>query len=101
MPEISPTKDSRELIPFPVTPTPLANPLDTSYTDAAPAALQLLLGTLELDGSDQAVTRGQAAALLPLWQAYGGLTEAEAQAGTVPPSLISIVAEYRQETAGG
>jgi len=46
--------------------------LDASYPDALPAATQLALGTLLLEGTDQAVTREQARALLPLWQALQG-----------------------------
>jgi hypothetical protein len=43
--------------------------LDTSYEGALSASSQLALGTLQLEGTEQAVTPEQAAALLPLWQA--------------------------------
>jgi hypothetical protein len=43
--------------------------LDTSYEGALPASNQLALGTLRLEGTEEAVTPEQAAALLPLWQA--------------------------------
>lgn len=46
--------------------------LDTSYPDALPAATQLALGTLLLEGTDQAVSPEQARTLLPLWQALQG-----------------------------
>ncbi|CAG0928965.1 hypothetical protein TFLX_01193 [Thermoflexales bacterium] len=42
--------------------------LNTSYENAV--ALQLLLGTLELQGTDLAVTAEQAGALLPLWNNF-------------------------------
>jgi len=43
--------------------------LDTSYEGALPASNQLALGTLRLEGTEEAVTPEQAVALLPLWQA--------------------------------
>jgi LysM repeat protein len=46
--------------------------LDTSYESALDAGDQLALGTLYLEGTANAVTEDQAAALLPLWQAMQG-----------------------------
>jgi hypothetical protein len=46
--------------------------LGTSYEGALPAATQLILGTLLLEGTPNAVTSAQAKALLPLWQAVEG-----------------------------
>lgn len=46
--------------------------LDTSYEGALPASSQLALGTLRLEGTEEAVTPAQAVALLPLWQAIQG-----------------------------
>ena len=46
--------------------------LDTSYEGALPASSQLALGTLRLEGTEEAVTPEQAAAMLPLWQAIQG-----------------------------
>jgi hypothetical protein len=43
--------------------------LDASYEGALPASSQIELGTLRLEGTDNAVTAQQAKALLPLWQA--------------------------------
>ena len=43
--------------------------LDTSYENALSARNQLSLGTLELAGTDHAVSTEQAQLLLPLWQA--------------------------------
>jgi hypothetical protein len=46
--------------------------LSTSYENALDAASQLALGTLRLEGTEKAVTEGQAASLLVLWQALQG-----------------------------
>ena len=43
--------------------------LDTSYEGALAVRNQLSLGTMELDGTPNAITPEQAATLLPLWQA--------------------------------
>jgi len=43
--------------------------LDTSYEGALAVRNQLSLGTLELDGTPNAITPEQAEILLPLWQA--------------------------------
>ena len=49
--------------------------LDTSYADALDVRSQLMLGTMQLEGTGNAVTAEQAKALLPLWQALqGGVT---------------------------
>ena len=48
--------------------------LPTNYTNALPARTQLVIGTLKLDGTPNAVTTEQAAALLPLWQAAQSLS---------------------------
>jgi hypothetical protein len=42
--------------------------LDASYPDALDLNGQLALGTMHLEGTEQAVTPEQAASLLPLWQ---------------------------------
>jgi hypothetical protein len=46
--------------------------LDASYEGALSVSSQLMLGTLLLEGTEQAVTPEQAATLLPLWQALQG-----------------------------
>jgi hypothetical protein len=43
--------------------------LSEDYPDALPIRTQLMVGTLKLEGGDQAVTPEQAAELLVLWQA--------------------------------
>ncbi len=47
----------------------LAEDIPTDYDDAANIRSQLAYGILKLDGTANAVTADQAAALLPLWQA--------------------------------
>lgn len=52
------------------TPQPYSSTvLVATYQDALPANMQLALGTLKLEGTADAVTPDQAAALKPLWQA--------------------------------
>jgi hypothetical protein len=57
--------------------------LDTSYDGALDASTQLVLGTMRLEGTENAVTPGQAAALLPLWQALRGGVTAQAELAAV------------------
>jgi hypothetical protein len=51
----------------------------TGVTDLTPET-ELLLGTLKLDGTDQAVTSEQATRLLPLWKMYKSLTVSDTTA---------------------
>ena len=48
--------------------TPNGVALGTSYDNAASVELQLLAGTMKLEGTNLAVTADQAAILLPLWK---------------------------------
>ncbi|MCP4543470.1 MAG: hypothetical protein GY832_40680 [Chloroflexi bacterium] len=57
--------------------------LDVSYDDALAASSQLTLGTLNLEGTENAVTPEQATALLPLWQALQGGVTAQAEVDAV------------------
>ena len=57
--------------------------LDTSYADALNVRSQLMLGTMQLEGTEDAVTPEQAAALLPLWQSLQGGVTAEAEVAAV------------------
>ena len=54
--------------------------LNTDYDNAAPIALQLLLGTLKLQGTDLAVTAEQASTLLPLWNNLKTISQSAAPA---------------------
>jgi len=82
--------------------------LDTSYPDALNASSQLALGTLQLEGTENAVRPEQAAALLPLWQALrGGVTvQAEMNAvlkqieGTMSQEQLAAIAAMRLTREG-
>jgi len=51
-----------------------ATGLVDTFEDALTIKNQLLLGTLRLEDTDQAIASEQAEALLPLWQGYAALT---------------------------
>lgn len=58
--------------------------LVTNYQNALPVSSQLALGTLRLEGTDNAVTPAQAKALLPLWQAIqAGALQNDAETNAV------------------
>jgi len=88
--------------------TYVSKALDTSYPDALNASSQLALGTLQLEGTENAVTAEQAAALLPLWQALrGGVTvQAEVNAvlkqieGTMSQEQLAAIAAMRLTQEG-
>ncbi len=81
----------------------ISEALDTSYADALSASSQLVLGTLRLEGTENAVTPEQAVAMLPLWQALqGGVTaQAEVNAvlkqieGTMTQEQLATIAEMQ------
>jgi hypothetical protein len=54
--------------------------LSSSYKDAAPVEMQLLVGIFKLEGTDLAVTSSQAKVLEPLWQQIQSLSQ-----GMSPP----------------
>lgn len=68
--------------------------LDTSYPDALPVQSQLALGTLQVEGTDNAVTTEQAAQLLPLWQALRGVLSSQ------NPAQVEIDALLKQIESG-
>jgi hypothetical protein len=57
--------------------------LGTSYSNALPVNSQLALGTLQLEGTEHAVTPEQAKTLLPLWQALQGGVTAQTEINAV------------------
>jgi hypothetical protein len=73
-----------------------ANPdrLNTDYNDALPVETQLILGTLKLEGTPQAVDPQTAAQLLPLYQLLQQLTAS----GTAAQAEIDTVLEQIQAT---
>jgi hypothetical protein len=54
--------------------------LNTSYSDALAIPVQLAVGTMQLDGTENAVTAEQAGELLTLWQGYSSLLSGESPA---------------------
>jgi peptidoglycan hydrolase CwlO-like protein len=62
--------------------------------DALPASTQLILGTFRLEGTAHAVSAGQAAELLPLWQVYQDLEGS----GTAAQEEIDALVGQIQET---
>ncbi len=61
--------------------------LDTSYADALPVESQLVIGTLLLEGTENAVTVEQAGELLPVWQ----MLQALQGSGTAAPAEVEAV----------
>jgi hypothetical protein len=77
-----------------------ANPAASSQSGSAsalPTATQLILGTLKLEGTAQAVTAKQAAELLPLWQTMKVLSESDTAAQQEKDALLAQI----QETMAG
>ncbi len=58
-----------------------------------PLSMKLVLGSFELEGSDQAITSEQAADLLPLWQVYQSLTESDSAAQAEIEALLEQIQE--------
>jgi hypothetical protein len=71
--------------------------LDASYPNALSVGGQLALGTFQLEGTENAVTPEQAAALLPLWQSLQGGVMAQAEVDAV---LKQIEGTMTQEQLG-
>ena len=78
--------------------------LDASYENALDATSQLALGTLNLEGTGDAVTREQATRLLPLWRALAGSAiqgDAERHAvmnqieASMSPTQVAAIAAMR------
>lgn len=64
-----------------------AGSLTLEYADAASVRNQLAYGTLQLEGTSQAVTPAQAQTLLPLWQ---GLAALSGSTTTAPEELTAV-----------
>jgi len=60
---------------------------------ALPATTQLIIGTIKLDGTAQAVTAEQAAELLPLWQTMQVLSSSDTAADQEKEALIAQIQE--------
>ncbi len=75
-----------------------ATPVPVTASDPAagtlPATSQLVIGTLKLDGTANAVTAAQAAELLPLWQVYQSLSASD----TAAPAEVDALLQQIQST---
>ncbi len=74
---------------FPAGGTPGARNL----TQPLPLAEQLVIGTLKLQGTSNALTPAQASALVPLWQAYAQLTSSNTAAQA---EIDAVTAQIKQ-----
>jgi hypothetical protein len=62
--------------------------LNEAYADALPVVEQLALGSLRLEGTEQAIDESQAATLLPLWQGYQTLNTSDKAAEAEIAALV-------------
>ena len=65
--------------------------LSEDYADAAPASTQLIIGSLQLEETDQAIDGGRAAQILPLWQAYQALSNADTTADAELQAVVNQI----------
>ena len=72
--------------------------LDSSYDGALDAGTQLVLGTIQLEETDGAVTAEQAADLLPLWRALQGGVTAQAEVSAVLKQIEGLMTQEQLET---
>ena len=72
-------------------PASAANSITDSNIGAMSQVEQLLIGTLKLEGTNQAVDKSQAAALLTLWQAYKELMSNNSTAQEETDAVISQI----------
>jgi hypothetical protein len=103
----NPTATADTQSSMPATAAPLASAASTSvelnatYENAVTVELQLLLGTLNLNGTEVAVTKEQAATLLPLWNSIKSLTPSAAPSGQgqdgATPQAPSVAAETQSQ----
>lgn len=81
--------------------------LTTDYTNAVSTEMQLLLGSIKLEGTEQAITAEQASLLIPLWKNFKTLSQSmmPAQAGmgqgqpNVTPQAQTANAELQTQIA--
>jgi len=71
--------------------------LDRSYPGALDVSSQLALGTMELEGTADAVTPEQATDLLPLWQALQGAVTAQAEVNAVLAQIEATMTRTQLE----
>lgn len=67
---------------------------DSAAPDGSlPAQMEILIGTVKLEDTDQAVTSEQAAELLPLWQVYRDLSSSDTAAQEEIDALVQQIQE--------
>jgi hypothetical protein len=71
--------------------------LNMSYDGALDVPNQLMLGTIQLEGTGNAVTPEQATALLPLWQALQGGVTVQAEMAAVLKQIEGAMAPEQLE----
>jgi hypothetical protein len=72
-------------------PAPNGTPGARNLTQPLPLAESLVIGTFKLQGTANAITPTQAAALVPLWQAYAQLTSSNTAAQAEINAVISQI----------
>lgn len=72
---------------------PVSDPQGDPTAGALPEATQLIIGTLKLEDTNQAVTAEQAAELLPLWQTMLVLSESDTAAQQETAALVTQIQE--------
>ena len=72
---------------------PASVPQSGAPAGELPVATQLILGTLKLEESENAVTAEQAAELLPLWQTLQVLSESDTAADQETEALVTQIQE--------
>lgn len=68
-----------------------SNGTDSTGSTSLSQVNKLLVGTLKLEDTDQAVTTEQAATLLPLWQAYSSLSTSQTSAEAEVKALLNQI----------
>jgi len=68
-------------------------PLASDYKDALSMQGQLALGTIQLEGTEQAVDETEAATLLPLWQALNALSQSDTAAEVEINAVVNQIAD--------
>lgn len=82
----------------PIWPTAVGSKLDIGFSDALSPFLAMALGTIQLDGTTDAVSPEQAARLLPLWQALRSSIDA---GGMVPEEINGLLLQIEAEMTDG
>ncbi|NOZ73390.1 MAG: hypothetical protein GXP38_16060, partial [Chloroflexi bacterium] len=70
--------------------------LNTDYDNALPLSSQLIIGSLQLEQTGNALDEEQAKVLLPLWQAYQALSNSDTTAQAELDAVLKQVQESMQ-----